>query len=40
MVTVEQSGQTLLEFHLSQLGQILHVRTLIGYTLAPDDMFP
>jgi hypothetical protein len=40
MVTVEQSGQTLLELHLSQLGQILQVRTLIGYTLAPDDMLP
>jgi hypothetical protein len=40
MVTVEQGGQTLLEFHLSQLGQILHARTLIGYTLAPDDLLP
>jgi len=40
MVTVEQSGQTLLEFHLSELGQVLQARTLIGYTLAPDDMLP
>ena len=40
MVTIEQGGQTLLELHLSQLGQILHARTLIGYTLAPDDLMP
>jgi len=40
MVTVEQSGQTLLEFHVDQLGRILQARTLVGYSLAPDDITP
>lgn len=39
LVTVEQSGQTLLEFDVSQLGTILRAKTL-GYTLAPDDLIP
>jgi hypothetical protein len=38
LVTVEQSGQTLLEFHVDQLGRILQARTLVGYSLAPDDL--
>ena len=38
--TIEQSGQTLLEFDVSQLGQILRAKTLIGYSLAPDDVVP
>ncbi len=40
LVTIEQSGQTLLECDISQLGQILRAKTLIGYTLAPDDLIP
>ena len=40
LVTVEQSGQTLLEFHVDQLGRILQARTLVGYSLAPDDISP
>ena len=40
LVTIEQSGQTLLEFDVSQLGQILRAKTLIGYSLAPDDVVP
>jgi hypothetical protein len=39
LVTVEQSGQTLLEFDVSQLGTILRAKTL-GYSLAPDDLMP
>ena len=40
LVSIEQSGQTLLEFDVSQLGQILHAKSLIGYSLAPDDIVP
>ena len=40
LVTIEQSGQTLLEFDVSQLGQILRAKSLIGYSLAPDDVVP
>ncbi len=40
LVTIEQSGQTLLEFDVSQLGQILRAKTLIGYSLAPNDLAP
>jgi hypothetical protein len=40
LVTIEQSGQTLLEFHVDQLGRILQARTLIGYSLALDDVSP
>ena len=40
LVTIEQSGQTLLEFDVSQLGQILRAKTLVGYTLTPDDLVP
>lgn len=39
-VSVEQSGQTLLDIHVDQLGRILQVKTLVGYTLAPDDLSP
>jgi hypothetical protein len=39
-VTVEQSGQTLLEFHVDQMGRILQARTLVGYSLAPYDIAP
>lgn len=40
LVTVVQNGQTLLAADISQLGQILRAKTLIGYTLMPDDLFP
>jgi hypothetical protein len=40
LVTVEQSGQTLLEFDVSQLGSIVRAKTLIGWSLAPDDLMP
>lgn len=40
LVTIVQSGQTLLEFDVSQLGQILRAKTLIGYSLAPEDLTP
>ena len=40
LVTIEQNGQTLLAADVSQLGQILRAKTLIGYTLMPDDLVP
>jgi len=40
LVTAEQSGQTLFEAHVSQLGQILRVRTMLGYSAAPEDLAP
>ena len=40
LVSIEQSGQTLLEFDVSQLGQILRATSVIGYSLAPEDIVP
>jgi len=40
LVSIEQSGQTLLEFDVSQLGEILRAKTLIGYSLAADNLMP
>lgn len=40
LVEVRQGGQTLLEAQVSQLGQLLRVRSVIGYTMAPDDLLP
>ena len=40
LVTIEQSGQTLLEFDVDQLGHILRAKSIIGYSLAPDDVVP
>lgn len=40
LITIEQSGQTLIEAHVSQLGQVLHATTLLGYTLRSTDLFP
>lgn len=40
LVTIEQSGQTLLSCDVSQLGQILRAKTLIGYSLAAEDLGP
>lgn len=40
LVTIEQSGQTILAIDVSQIGTILRVKTLPGYSLAPDDLVP
>ena len=40
LISAEQGGQTLIEAHMSQLGQILRVRTFAGYSAAPDDLAP
>lgn len=40
LVTIEQSGQTLAEIHVDQLGSVLHAKTLLGYTFVPDDVAP
>jgi hypothetical protein len=40
LVTIEHNDQTLLEIHVSQLGQILQAKTILGYTLAPNDIAP
>ena len=37
---LEQSGQTLLEIQVSQLGEVLEAKTLLGYDFAPDDITP
>jgi hypothetical protein len=33
LVTISMKGQTLLEAQVSQLGEVLHVQTLIGWTM-------
>jgi hypothetical protein len=40
LVRIEKNGQTWLEFHVDQLGQIATAKTLIGYTLAPYESLP
>ena len=40
LIEVRQGGQTLLEAHISELGQVLRVKTLVGYSFAPDDLLP
>lgn len=35
LIKIEHGGQTWLECHVSQLGQVLHARTLPGWTLSP-----
>lgn len=40
LIEVRQGGQTLLAAHVSELGQVLRVKTLVGYSLAPDDLLP
>ena len=40
LVEARQGGQTLLEAHVDELGKILRVKTLVGYSLAPDDLLP
>lgn len=36
LISAEMNGQTLLECHVSQLGQILHAKTITGWTLEAD----
>ena len=40
LVTIESNGQTWLEFHVNQLGQIVRASTLLGYDLSPGDLSP
>jgi len=40
LVTIEHAGQSLAEIHVDQLGSILHAKTALGYTFAPDDVMP
>lgn len=40
LIVVQQSGQTLLECHLDQVGKVIRARTAIGYTLAPSGVTP
>ncbi|MGB8168492.1 MAG: hypothetical protein WCF18_13425 [Chthoniobacteraceae bacterium] len=40
LISAEQGEQTLFEAHVSELGQILRVRTFVGYSAAPDDLIP
>jgi hypothetical protein len=39
-VALEQGGQTLFEFHVNQLGQVLQAKTFLGFTAAPEDVIP
>ena len=38
LVTFEQSEQTLIEVQIDQLGHVANVKTLLGYTLVPDNV--
>ena len=40
LVEVRQGGQTLMEAHVSEIGTVLHVKMLVDYSLAPDDLLP
>jgi hypothetical protein len=40
LLTVEQSGQPLVEIHISQLGNVLQAKTILGYNFAPDEVIP
>lgn len=40
LVTLQQNGQTLLEIHVSQIGQILSAKTFLDVTFAPPDLLP
>ena len=40
LIEVRQGGQTLMEAHVNELGRIVRVKTLVGYSLAPDDLTP
>jgi len=36
LVSLKQGGQTLLEAHVNQLGEVARVKTLVGYNMAPE----
>ena len=40
LVTVEVNGQTLMECHVNQLGQVVKATTILGYSLLIDDITP
>ena len=40
LIEVQQGGQTLLEAHVNEIGRIVRIKTLVGYSLAPDDLMP
>lgn len=40
MVSIEMNGQTLMECHVNQLGQIVKATTIFGYGLMIDDISP
>lgn len=40
LVSVEANGQTLMECHVNQLGQIVKATTIFGYSLMIDDITP
>jgi hypothetical protein len=40
LVTIESNGQTMLEAQVDQLGRVLEVKTILGITLAPEDITP
>jgi hypothetical protein len=37
LLSVKQSGQTLLEAHVNQLGEVARVKTLVGYNMVPEE---
>jgi hypothetical protein len=37
LVSVKQGGQTLLEAYVNQLGVVAKVKTLVGYSMAPEE---
>lgn len=40
LLTIEQDGQMLIEAHISQLGQMLLAKTVLGYTLRSSEIAP
>ncbi|MDQ3623998.1 MAG: hypothetical protein M3463_16185 [Verrucomicrobiota bacterium] len=40
LLSVQQNGQTLFECQVSQLGQILSARTILGWQLGPSESMP
>ena len=40
LVSIRQNGQTMMELHVSQLGQVLRGTTILGYTFSPDELMP
>ena len=40
LITIDVNGQNLLNCHVDQLGRVIYVTTLLGYTLSTDVMSP